>query len=73
MSAHPRKMLKELSVMLATYGIVIVGNEMGSKHRKLRVSNGTKTATVTVAVSPSDHRAYRNIAKDARNALREAP
>lgn len=73
MSDHPRKMLKELGVILATYGIVIVGNEMGRKHRKLRVSNGLKTATVTVAVSPSDHRAYRNIAKDARNALREAP
>jgi len=73
MSDHPRKMLKELSVMLATYGITIVGDKMGKKHRKLLVSNGDKTAMVVVAVSPSDKRAYLNITRDARNALREAP
>lgn len=73
MSDHPRKMLKEVGVILATYGIKIIGNELGKKHRKLRVSNGTKSATIIVAVSPSDHRAYLNIAKDARMALREAP
>lgn len=73
MSDHPRKMLKEVSIMLATFGIKVVGDERGKKHRKLRVSNGIKNAMIVVAISPSDHRAYHNIVKAARNALREAP
>ena len=73
MSDHPRKMLKEVSVLLATYGIVVVGDERSKKHRKLRVSDGKKTATIIVAISPSDRRAYMNICKSARSALRDAP
>ena len=59
--------------MLATYGIVVIGDERSKKHRKLRVSDGKKTATIVVSISPSDRRAYMNICQSARNALREAP
>ena len=46
--------------------------EMGKRHRKVWVTDGAKTALIVVSVSPSDHRAYMNIAQSARNALREA-
>ena len=38
MSAHPRKMLKEVKQMLATYGIEVIGDELGKKHRRLRIT-----------------------------------
>ena len=73
MSAHPRKMLKEVKQMLATYGIEVIGDELGKKHRRLRITSDGKYATIIVSISPSDHRTYFNIAKSARQALREAP
>jgi hypothetical protein len=72
-SAHPRKLLKEISRFLEHDGISVVGDQIGGRHRKLRVTDGTRYATILVSISPSDHRAYYNIAKTARHALREAP
>lgn len=73
MSDHPRKALKEVTRMLAQHGISIVSDERTTRHRKLRVEQDGKTATIIVSISPSDHRAYYNIVKSARQMLREAP
>ena len=73
MSDHPRKMLKEVKRMLAVHGITVIGDERTTRHRRLRVTSDGKTATIIVAISPSDHRAYHNIVRAARQMLREAP
>ena len=73
MSAHPRKMLKEIEHFLEAHGIAVVSEERTKRHRRVRVTDGVKSATITVSISPSDHRVYHQIVKSARNALREAP
>lgn len=70
--ASPAKILNELSRFLAQYGISITGDEFCRRHRKVWITDGTKEAMIIISVSPSDHRAYYNIAKTARSALREA-
>lgn len=72
MSVHPNKMFKEMSQFLDKYGISVVSWEYSARHKKVWVTDGAKTAMIVVSVSPSDRRAYFNIAKSARNALREA-
>ena len=72
MTISRHKILREIESYLEPYGITIVGDEMTKKHRKVWITNGTRTAFITVSVSPSDHRAFQNIAKSARNILREA-
>lgn len=72
MTVSPTKMFKEMSRFLDKYGISVVNWEPSSRHRKVWVTDGSKTAMIVVSVSPSDHRAYMNIAQSARNALREA-
>jgi len=72
MPISPSKLLKELDSYLEKYGITVKNMEMGGRHRKLWVTDGTKTTMIAVSISPSDHRAYMNIAQSARNALREA-
>lgn len=72
MSVSEGRLFKEIEPFLAKYGISIIDWEMCRRHRKVRITDGTKTAMIVVSVSPSDHRAYYNIAKSARNALREA-
>lgn len=73
MSAHPRKMLKEITRVLEDYGIKVVGGfEFGRTHRRIQVTDGKKTAMVVISTSPSN-RCYLNIAQSARRALREAP
>ena len=72
MPISPSKLLKELDSYLEKYGITVKNMEMGGRHRKLWVTDGVKTAMIAVSISPSDHRAYMNIAQSARNALREA-
>lgn len=66
-------MMREIDSYLEPYGITVVGDEMMKRHRKVWVSDGKKTAFITVSLSPSDHRAFQNIAKTARSVLREAP
>lgn len=73
MSAHPRKLLKEITRVLEDYEIIVHGMTMGGKHPRLQISGGGKSATLIISRSPSDHRAYHNIAKSAVRALREAP
>jgi hypothetical protein len=72
MPVSTTKMFKELESLLEKYGITVKSWEMGKRHRKVWVTDGAKTALIVVSVSPSDHRAYMNIAQSARNALREA-
>ena len=72
MPVSTTKMFKELEAFLEKYGITVKNWEMGKRHRKVWVTDGSKTALIVVSVSPSDHRAYMNIAQSARNALREA-
>lgn len=72
MPVSTTKMFKELEALLEKYNITIKSWEMGKRHRKVWVTDGAKTALIVVSVSPSDHRAYMNIAQSARNALREA-
>ena len=71
MSRH--KILREIESYLEPYGISIVSDEMMKRHRKVWITNGIRTAFITVSISPSDRRAFQNIAKSARNVLREAP
>jgi hypothetical protein len=66
-------MFKEVEGFLGKYDITITGRELARRHWKVWVTDGTKRAMVVMALSPSDHRAYHNIAKSARRALREAP
>ena len=66
------RLLKETEPFLSKYGIRIVDCKTCRKQRKVRVTDGDKTAMIVVSISPSDHRAYYNIAKSAKNALREA-
>ena len=73
MNISRHKLFKELDYFLSPHGISIVKDAQGRRHRKVWVTNGTKTAMIVVSVSPSDHRAFMNMAKTARNALREAP
>lgn len=73
MSAHPRKIVKEVTRVLQDYNITVTGFTMGGKHPRLHVTDGVKTASLVMARSPSDHRVYQNIAKSAVRALREAP
>lgn len=72
MSVSPNKLLREIESYLQKYGITIKDSEMGKRHRKVWVTDGVKTAMIVVSISPSDHRAYMNIAQSARNAIREA-
>lgn len=72
MSAHPRKVLKELQQWFSEYGIVILNDEYTKRHRKLRIAGGGKEATIIISISPSDRRTYHNIVKSAKSALREA-
>lgn len=72
MSAHPNKMFKEVSGFLDKYGILIVDREISGRHWKVWVTDGAKKAMIVTSLSPSDHRAYHNIAQSARKALREA-
>ena len=72
MTISATRMLKEMSRFLDKYGISVVNWEPSSRHRKVWVTDGFRTAMIVVSVSPSDHRAYMNIAQSARNALREA-
>ena len=72
MPVSTTKMFKELEALLEKYGISVKSWEMGKRHRKVWITDGAKTALIVVSVSPSDHRAYMNIAQSARNALREA-
>lgn len=73
MNISRHKLMKELEYFLNVYGISITKDEPTKRHRKVWVTDGTKTAMIVVSVSPSDHRAFMNMAKTARNALREAP
>lgn len=73
MNISHHKIMKEIETYLKPYGITIVGDEMMKRHRKVWVTDGTKTRFITVSISPSDYRAFQNIAKSARSALREAP
>jgi len=72
MSVSEGKLFKEIEPFLAKYGISIVDWENCRRHRKVCVTDGAKTAMIVVSISPSDHRAYYNIAKSAKQALREA-
>lgn len=72
MSLTPGKQLKELQNFLSKYGISIVDSTRSKTHRKVWVTDGAKTAFIVVAVSPSDHRAFHNLAQAARKMLREA-
>ena len=72
MSAHPNKMFREVSSFLEKYGISIVDRELSARHWKVWVTDGAKLGMIIVSLSPSDHRAYHNIAQSARKALREA-
>lgn len=72
MSTNPNKMFREVSGFLDKYGISIVTRELCSRHWKVWVTDGTKQGMIVVSLSPSDHRAYHNIAQSARKALREA-
>lgn len=72
MTISATRMLKEMSRFLDKYGISVVNWEPSSRHRKVWVTDGSRTTMIVVSVSPSDHRAYMNIAQSARNALREA-
>jgi hypothetical protein len=72
MTVNSTKMFKELEPFLGKYGIRVKSWEMSSRHRKVWVTDGVKKALIYVSVSPSDFRAYQNIAKSARNAIREA-
>ena len=72
MSAHPNKMFKEVSGFLEKYGISIVDRELSARHWKVWVTDGAKRGMIIVSLSPSDYRAYHNIAQSARKALREA-
>lgn len=72
MPVSPTKLLREMEGYLDKYGITVKSMEMGKRHRKVWVTDGSKTALIIVSVSPSDHRVYMNIAQSARNALREA-
>lgn len=67
------KILREIESYLEPYGITIVSDEMMKRHRKVWITDGIKTRFITVSISPSDHRAFENIAKTARATLREAP
>lgn len=72
MSAHPNKMFKEVAGFLEKYNISIVERETTGRHWKVWVTDGKKKAMIVTSLSPSDHRAYHNIAQSARKALREA-
>lgn len=72
MTINAHKMFHELKPFLDKYQIWVVNWEMGKRHRKVWVTDGETTAMIVVSVSPSDHRAFYNIAKSARNAIREA-
>lgn len=73
MSTNPNKMFKEVATFLDKYNIKIVEKELGGRHWKVWVTDGSKRSMIIVSLSPSDHRAYQNIAQSARQALREAP
>ena len=72
MTISATRMLKEMSRFLDKYGISVVNWKPSKRHRKVWVTDGSRTAMIVVSVSPSDYRAYMNIAQSARNALREA-
>ena len=73
MNLSRHKVIREIESYLEPHGIKIVGDEMMKRHRKVWVTDGVKTRFITVSVSPSDHRAFQNIAKSAKAVLREAP
>lgn len=72
MTLKAHRMFHELKPFLDKYQIWVVKWEMGKRHRKVWVTDGQKTAMVIMSTSPSDHRAFQNMAQTARNAIREA-
>ncbi len=72
MTVTETRLFKEIMPFLEKYGIEIKNWENCKKHKKVWVTDGMKTAIIIVSTSPSDHRAYQNIAKSARKAIREA-
>lgn len=73
MSVNPNKLFKELQSHLDKYGITIVKWDQGNRHHKVWITDGNIQRFIFVSVSPSDGRAYHNMAKTARATLREAP
>lgn len=73
MSNHPRKVLKEITALLLGHQIKVLSVETLSRHRRIWITNGVKTAPMIIPVSPSDRRYQMNVLRDARRSLREAP
>lgn len=73
MAFNEAKMFKEMEPYLGKYGITVKNWENTRRHRKVWITDGVKTGVIIVSVSPSDHRAFQNIAKSARKAISEAP
>jgi hypothetical protein len=67
------KTLRELETYLKPHKIEIVGDEMMKRHRKVWLTDGRSIKFITMSISPSDHRTYLNLSKDARKMFREAP
>ncbi len=72
MSVTETRLFKDITPFLGKYGILLKNWKKTTRHWKVWVTDGEKTAFIIVSMSPSDHRAYQNIAKSARKAIREA-
>lgn len=63
--------LDEAEREVAKYPGASVRMDCAKKHRVLIIRYGGQTRKVFTSVSPSDHRALRNVVADVRRALRD--
>lgn len=65
--------MRDIDGWLSQYGMRVTGIRHAKRHDWVGVTNGDREAEILVSRFPSDHRVFRNIVKQARQALREAP
>ena len=63
------KALRDLRKALKQEGILVDEIQHGSKHPRLIIRRGNKTATLLASKTPSDHRYIRNQLADAKQRL----
>lgn len=61
--------LNEMRDALSRHGIRVISCEQGKKHVRLTITDGKAQGFLFTALSPSDHRAIKNLVKSARHML----
>lgn len=61
--------LNEMKDALSHHGIRVICCEQGKKHVRLTITDGKAQGYLFTAMSPSDHRAIKNLVRSAKHML----